>query len=622
VSQDNLKLYIEFLAKSGPLTDALKKSGTDVKSWAKNSKHEVESLNQSFDKIKGKLEAIGIGFGAYEILKGSAKLDKAVNQIGVSSGQSRERIAEMREEVDKLGIRTGIGGERVADMFGNMVKLTGTWEGARASLGALNDASKVSLASADTLGRALSAASQSFDLDLEKPKQAAALLDKISALGVGAGGAENVAAIYAQSSMMAKLSGMSSDSLLTLVKMGSSVTKNPEQISYITEQVLKLFTNLRSMSKFKGIKLFDDQGNRKDPLQVLKEISAQYSSLDEKARAKLLFHIAGGGDPRAMRSLQMLLESGAVGKSGDVSKSLIDSAGFVEKHLDDAMNNAVDQAAKLKYLLEEAGESFARPINKVLANGLNQLMKSPEKGGLGLSGMDLIGGTVAAGGLAWVGSQILKRRLTGKGGAAAGGVSKFLEGEGSIGANIAKGKLYEQLGVQSVFVVNMPGGGFGRGSGYDDDLPHLPIPGVGGSLPGGVGKGAWYKYAGSGLSGGIASRVMGVLGPVGMAAATTYMIEGAVSGLTNIVSGGKYQNYAEAIVDLFNGGKIGKAWDAAHGNAHSSGNELQNNFQSKLNNNVAVVVNVDGKNIPVSSVTTKNGRGSFSYAKTPEYTGN
>jgi hypothetical protein len=188
----------------------------------------------------------------------------------------------------------------------------------------------------------------------------------------------------------------------------------------------------------KGVKLFDDQGNRRSPLLVLQDIQKQYEKLDAKAQSKFLMKLLNGGDPRAMRSLAFLFESGAVNSLDKLKSTLDSSGGRIEEKLPEAINNAADQAARLKNLLGRAADSFANPINKAVADLVQYGMDKK-----GLSGGDIAGLGTAAILAGWVGKRVIGRKL-GK---------LFGGGLGTVGG-IAEGEALRNMGIQPVFVVN------------------------------------------------------------------------------------------------------------------------------------------------------------------------
>jgi hypothetical protein len=254
----------------------------------------------------------------------------------------------------------------------------------------------------------------------------------------------------------------------------------------------------------KGVKLFDDQGNRRSPLLVLQDIQKQYEKLDAKAQSKFLMKLLNGGDPRAMRSLAFLFESGAVNSLDKLKSTLDSSGGRIEEKLPEAINNAADQAARLKNLLGRAADSFANPINKAVADLVQYGMDKK-----GLSGGQIVGLGVAGGLSAWLVKRIASRNVSALLNSI--GFKGSVGGLGTLGG-IAEGKaLQAATGVMPVFVTN-----------WGDGSAVFSGPGMSG--------GKWQEYAnfpiiGGGAAGaGIAASIAAIAGPV----ALTLLAGGAI----------------------------------------------------------------------------------------------
>lgn len=274
-------------------------------------------------------------------------------------------------------------------------------------------------------------------------------MNKLGAIAPGAGGLENVAGIFNQMAPMANLAGMNFDSAITLIGEMSRVTKNPEQMNGMTEGILKLFTNLHTITNKKGTFgkiIFDpDTGDRKNPLKILQGIKAQYDSLSSKKQIGMLTSLTGGADPRSMKFIQLFLKSDALNHGGDFVKLIGDALGKYEKQLPEATADAAHQAARLKNLLTDAGEQFARPIDRVLANIIKFGMDKANLKDVGGVGLGAAGaGTLIAG---WYGSKLAKEF---------GGniIGKFLGGKASLAGGVAEGAMLSRVGVTSVYVVN------------------------------------------------------------------------------------------------------------------------------------------------------------------------
>ena len=186
-------------------------------------------------------------------------------------------------------------------------------------------------------------------------------------------------------------------------------------------------------------------------------------------------------DEDTYKGMDKALQEGTLEKIDEFNRQLRNATGTVDRDLGTAMDNAVTQANRLKGAFHEAIEDgVMRPLDNAFTNVVGFMMDSKEQGGLGLSGESMLkigGGALSA---ALLGGMAIRltRGLRGGGGLL------------GIGGNLATAKAMEHAaGVQPVFVVNMPGGGFGGGA-----LPGLGgLGGLGGEAAGAAG--ALGKFA-------------------------------------------------------------------------------------------------------------------------------
>ncbi|MCP2839689.1 phage tail tape measure protein, partial [Salmonella enterica] len=80
----------------------------------------------------------------------------------------------------------------------------------------------------------------------------------------------------------------------------SRIERQPERLATLADSTMRLFTNtryLRQAQKTTGIRFFDEQGQRRDPIKVLEEIKHRYDTLKtDAARQKFLFQAFGEAD--------------------------------------------------------------------------------------------------------------------------------------------------------------------------------------------------------------------------------------------------------------------------------------------------------------------------------------
>jgi hypothetical protein len=481
MSDKKWTLLFEILAGNQGLVRAVGSSQSTIKRFVRQAQADFQSIGRAWSGTMGKVAGIGLGFGAGKILIDSAKLDHSLNQIAISAGKTRNEARAMKEELEGLGIKTGLKPEDLEQSFRSLVALTGSWDAAKNSISAVNTAVAVTGASTEELGQSLSVVADAFDLDLTKPKVAADLLGKMAAMGKGAGGLSHVAEMMNQISQNARQTGMGADSTLKFAGMIGQATKNPAQMSALAENVLRVFTNLRTIQHMRGVDIFDKVTHqRRDPLLILQEMQKQYEKLDDKGQNRFLMRLTGG-DVRGARNLATLFSSGAVNSLDKLGVSLKDASNDFEKKLSEGLNDAQSQAKRLQNLLEHAADSFAEPVNKAVANLIQYAMDKQ-----GLSGGQIAGLGTAAILSMWVGG-----RVAGRAGNAL--MSRFLGSKVGLAGGVAEGALLKQAGVTPVYVVNFSEMG-GVGNALAGGKFQEYLPGFGGAAAGagsgGIGAGA------------------------------------------------------------------------------------------------------------------------------------
>ncbi len=443
MSDQKYRIVTEILTNSASFKAGMRESGTAVRRFAASAKSEIESLKNTWRSWVTKAAAVGLGFGGLKLLKETAAVDKRIMGIGISAGKSAGEINDLKDQLDRLAISTGRGTDSVADGFEKILSLTGSWDIARKAIESVNGAVKVTGANSDLLSESLAVAQTSFGLNLSEPGAAQGVLNKLAGIGIGAGGMGNVAGIFNSVAPLAQLAGMNFDDTIKLISAISNVTKNPEQMGSYAEQTLRLFTNMKTITNKKsqlGGLLFDKNDERRAPLEVIQKIKEMYDSLGEKKRICLLTAITGGADAKSLKAIELLLASSAL-------KNIKTPVAMdLERKLPEVLNNAEDQALRLKELLGNAGEEFARPINKAISDfirlHLDKVTSTVENSGI-LAKDVVVGGTIA----------FLTAAIGGK--LAKGALGDFVSGKTGLVGGIWQGKaLQAATGVTPVYVVN------------------------------------------------------------------------------------------------------------------------------------------------------------------------
>jgi TP901 family phage tail tape measure protein len=443
-----LSLALRLYADSARMVAGLAAGKREVQGFVAFTRRELQSLRGALGSVEGKLAGIGLSFGAFETLVASARIDKSLTQIALAAGETKDETRGLREELSRMAGETGVD---LQDLVEGFKVLRGDGldrDAALQVLDATNKAMAVTGVQAVELANALHAASENFHFDLTKPKEAETLLDKmVAATRLGRANFEQIARILPQLAPQAQAAGFSFEKTIGLIEAVSTLKGTPRQTQSLSAGILQLFDlqQARNVSQLTGVHFFDN-GERRDPLDVLKDLRAEFGKLKTDADRTRFSALAFSGlDGTTRHGLEELLSGNFLDKVNLTAEKLGGAAGLIRGDLGDALANAIDQGNRLKKSLKEAAEDFVKPINDLFAKGVHKLLDKPSEGGLGVTGGELLGGGAAAllGGFAAFryGGPLL-RKLAG----AAGG--------------LAEGKALEAAaGVTPVFVVNMPGGG-------------------------------------------------------------------------------------------------------------------------------------------------------------------
>lgn len=511
----DLTVALRLLLDSRDFTRGLAGSGRGFTEFGRNGRREISRLDDLAKKARNTLATLGVGLAAGKLIQDSALLDKSLVRIGQTTGANRAQVKGLRDEIFKLARETGRPIDTLVGGFNNLIQSGLDFRAALATTRAINPASAVTGAGEDVLAGGLAVAASAFQFDLSQPRIAVDLLDQMVVAGrLGNAELEDLASIFARVGVNAKSANLSFVDTLAFVEGLSQVERNPERLSTLADSTLRLFTNQRyqqAATKATGVRFFGADGASRDPLAVLDDIAGRYRALaTDQARSRFIAKAFGEADLDTQKGLRTLLGGDSLAQIRDFTRQIQGASGTVARDLPDAIDNAVDQASRLGTNLREAGEAFARPINRTISDLIEFQLDPKEKGGLGLGP----GAAVATTGALIVGTTALAslaRSLLGKipfiGGAASDAAG--------TAAGLAQGQLVKQAGLATpVFVTNFPSGSSGAGGG------------VQGAVAGAV--------AGAAIRGGLLARLGGLLAPLGTSAG----IGAAALGTAGVLSAG------------------------------------------------------------------------------------
>ena len=487
--------------------------------FAQHAKAEFGRLRAFMGTIHGQMVGLGVGFGAVQLAKDSAKLQKETQLLKVATGGSREEMQRWRNEMYQQQQITGTTVDQQLELS-QALQAAGMGMGSiTTTLEPASRAMAVAKANADQLGRAMGVAHEQFDIDLTNKDAVTQMLDQMVVAGrLGNAELENLPDIFARVGGRAREANMGMTDTLAIVETLSKSEPQAERLSTLVDSTLRVFTNAKYMkdaSKATGVQFFNSDGSRRDPLVVMQEMHTRYQQLHSDAeRMQFINKAFGKADMDTTRGMMKLLGGDTLTMLQEYKRQIEGAGGQVKRDLEEAINNSVDQVSRLGGALRKTvNNNFADPLNEAINKGIQYLMNPKEvrhpitvtremgenkayynerrreaidranNTGLGLSGGELMGG--AAGILASMYAIKLLGGKWGKWGSRAAGLAGDVTGTAQ-GVVIGK-TLQQTAGIQPVYVVNMPDGGIAGGN---------PVDGLSGIPPvvsSGVNYGRWFK---------------------------------------------------------------------------------------------------------------------------------
>ena len=445
---------------AGNLTQRAQQYGRSLSGFSQRGQRDLgrmsmaaQSAGRSLDNLAGRTAAVVAGAGAAYIgvrqVIDSAQLDKKLINIQQTAGATTEQTAELRKELFLMALQTGQSLDSLLGGFNNLIQAGQGWAEALATIKAINPAMAVTGSQAEVLSGALTVAAQSFDFDLSKAENSVDILDRMTKAGrLGNAELEDLSSIFARVGINANAAGLEFDQTLGLIEQLSLMERNPERLATLVDSTLRIFTNQKYLDKAAqatGVNFYNAEGERRAALDVLDDIAKGYQKFKTDAQRDQGLSLAFGEvDLDTMRGLRVLLSGNTLNQARQMSAEIANAGGTIANDLSGALENSVDQVARLKSVLKEAADGFAQPINDTIQDAIKYLLDNKQ----------FSGGQLLAGGAAGIlgGALLLK------------GGGKLLGKLGGVGAGVAAGKALEEVaGVQPVYVVNMPGGFGGMG---------------------------------------------------------------------------------------------------------------------------------------------------------------
>jgi hypothetical protein len=401
---------------------------------------------------------MGVAYKGAQAVMASGNLDKRLIRTAQTAGATRKAAALLRRELHIMSQLTGITVGNLLTGFDNLIQSGLSWEAALATITNVNRAMGVTGAQSEVLTGGLTVAAKAFDFDLTKVETSALLLDKMTVAGrLGNAELEDLAGIFARVGVNAKRAGLDFDFTLGFIEQLSLIEKNPERLATLADSTLRLFTNqnyLRKAAKVTKVSFYDDAGQKRAAFDVLDDIAAKYRTLTTDLQRDSFIQAAfGEADLDTRKGLSMLLGGDSLASARTMAATIKDASGTIARDLPDALDNSVDQVARLKEALGEAADHFSQPINDVINRAIKHVLDDKKVSGTEMLVGGAVTGAAVLGTAKIVGGLILSRL----GGKLKGGLGGLAGGSGPIPVYVVNSKMSMMPGEY--------GGGWQGGSG-------------------------------------------------------------------------------------------------------------------------------------------------------------
>lgn len=461
----NLDVALRLFLESRGLDAGIRRTGQNWTGTTRGMQRDALQLDKVVGGVQRTILGLGLGIGALANQRMSGQLDKDLTQIRLTASGTAVQVRDLRGEIFRMARDTGRPLESLQGGFNNLIQAGAEWEQALASIRSINPASAVTGAPEDVLAGGLTVAARSYGFDLAQPGIAATLLDQMTVAGrLGNAELEDLSGIFARVGVNAKSANLAFADTLGFIEALSQIERNPERLATLADSTLRLFTNNRyktEAAKATGVSFYNDDDSARDPVDVLQDIATAYQALkSDLARDTFIADAFGQTDLDTQRGLRTLLAGNTLDQWTDMSAEIRAAGGTIGRDLDIALDNAIDQAARLKTVMREVGDVFAKPVNKAFADAVSFSLAPKAEGGMELSNAEVIGWGSAA----LVGGSVVATLMRQLPGAISGIAGRVLGDAAGTAAGVAQGKALEQItGVQPVFVTNWPAGGLGGG---------------------------------------------------------------------------------------------------------------------------------------------------------------
>lgn len=430
-----------------------------TRSFTGDMRAEFQRLRSFMASTQGQLGSLGLGVGLLQIQKNAALLEKQLTQSRLTAGSTYKEQVEAYRELFTLGRNYGGVIEDNEKSYKNLLAAGLKHKEALEATKAIALASAVTGADGNPLSSSLSVGAAYYGFDLSKMGVATTILDKMTVAGrLGKAEIENLSGIFPVVADNAQKAGMGFEKTLAYIEALSKYEARPDRLGTLADSTLRLFSNAnysKDAQAATGVRFFDNNGSRRDSIQVLEDMRKKFQALQSDAqRFNFISGAFGKSDLDTQRGVFRMLSGAGLEDIRKFEEQIKNAGGTLARDVPTAINNAATQAERLKNTLRLAGEEFARPLNEAFTNSVKYLLDGKEAGGRDFSGGQILGGAAVGAAGAYAAARFLP-----------GVLGRVIGRTGGLAAGVAEGKaLQSAAGVTPVYVTNwaeMSGGGGG-----------------------------------------------------------------------------------------------------------------------------------------------------------------
>ncbi|HEY4294511.1 phage tail tape measure protein [Luteibacter sp.] len=437
------------------------RSTSALRTMASAARREFDALHKVLGGVGGRLATLGIGAGAVQTLRSSARLDRTNIQLRQTADMSAADVDDWRRTRWAMARANGNDPDAIDRGMGQLVAAGLNYKQAKPASNAADIASTISGADQGQLADYQVTAAAIFNEDLAKSGVSNRLLAQ-GLVGGRLGRAElpDLPNIFPRVGGAAQQAGLNYPQTIGYIEALSNIESQPERLATLAESGLRMFTNGKyraQVTKTTGVNFFDKKGATRDPFTVMEDLRKRYQKLTtDSRRSDFLQAVIGEADLDTQRNFRAFLQPGRIEQARDYGKQISTVTDFDPAQLDENRKSATATAGRVKATVGEALDKAAIPVNQALASAAQYLLDDK-----GLSGGQLLGGAAALGVGGFYGSRLAKWG----GNKALGKLTGLLGGSADTVKNIVVGRaLQESAGVTPVFVTNWSGAPSGMGS--------------------------------------------------------------------------------------------------------------------------------------------------------------